>query len=96
MNEEVRNEDILPDSALGNCPQCGRAPVMRNYYADHLGCCDPCRVFWHIGTNLFSGWRWELEQNERKAEAGWAANRCLIEDQYREVDPLFAERQVPE
>jgi len=67
---------------LGSCPECFQFGeyfqiTCRNINRQHFMCCDKHKVFWHIGSNLFSNWREETEEV-------WQENRDLL-SQYTEV-----------
>ena len=63
---------------FGICPDCSEPGVFRNIGREHYSCCDAHRVFWYVGSNLFSSWRDQTEEQ-------WAANRDLLSG-YREVE----------
>jgi hypothetical protein len=79
--EPELREDSFEPNHFGNCPHCRRQPLFRNVRSTHYACCDHCRVFWEVGSNLFSAWRYE-------PEAWWKENAATL-DTYREVEPFF-------
>jgi hypothetical protein len=62
----------------GGCPVCGRNDGMFNYYRNHYYACDTHRKAWFVGSNLYSAWRHETEED-------WAANAERYKD-YEMVD----------
>ena len=66
-----RAEDLTPDEIYteghwGFCPDCHRLP---NGYVNigkgHWMVCPECKVYWFVGSNLFSSWRDETEEQQR-------------------------------
>lgn len=84
--------DIIPfrrptdDGAdyFGGCPSCGRNNGYLNYHSDHWFVCREHRTRWLAGSNLFSDWREESEDD-------WRRNRAAIED-YADVEPVYPRR----
>lgn len=71
---------------FGACPACYAeqglgvgAPLCLNIKSGHFMVCDTHRVFWFVGSNLFSSWRDETEEM-------WQRNAQTL-DSYREVEP---------
>ncbi len=64
----------------GGCPECGQTDGFLNIGPNHYFVCHAHRVKWHVGSNLFSCW-------EDEDEDDWRANADLL-SQYREVEPL--------
>ena len=64
---------------FGSCPECGRAARYLNFHRDHWFVCDEHKVRWWGGSNMFSNWRYETEED-------WEANGKLLMG-YREVEP---------
>jgi len=56
------------DDNMMCCVRCGVECAFRNIGREHWGFCDPCRIKWCIGENLFSGWR---EQSDEVFEENW-------------------------
>lgn len=60
------------DFYFGVCPECGDSE-MRNVERNQYGVCPEHKVYWGIGSGLFSGWRYEnetiWEENVRFLEA---------------------------
>lgn len=50
-----------------SCPKCGRSGEYRNIYRHHFFFCDEHRITWLAGSNLFSSWREEDEDDWRAA-----------------------------
>ncbi len=56
----------------GYCPLCDSDPdEILNVGREHYAVCHDCRVYWHIGSNLFSGWR------DEEPEV-WECNKKLL------------------
>jgi hypothetical protein len=49
------------------CPLCEEERPYVNAGKVHIGYCEPCRVSWVIGTNLFSSWQDQTEEEQRDA-----------------------------
>jgi hypothetical protein len=64
---------------FGSCPECGNADRYLNFHRDHWFVCDEHEVRWWVGSNLFSSWRDETEED-------WEANGQLLMG-YRQVKP---------
>jgi hypothetical protein len=54
------------DSYFGVCPNCGRTDGYINVGRGHWFFCKEHKVTWLAGTNLFSAWRDETEDHQRK------------------------------
>lgn len=65
-NEATRQSD---DAYFGTCPQCGKSDGFMNDGADHWGVCVAHGVKWYVGSNLFSGWRDEPEEQRERNRA---------------------------
>jgi hypothetical protein len=52
-----------------SCPVCEEESPYVNAGRVHVGYCQPCGVSFIIGTNLFSSWRDETEDEQRAAYA---------------------------
>jgi hypothetical protein len=74
----------LPTSTRGNyfggCPTCRRTNGFINDGADHWFVCDTHKAKWYVGSNLFSNWREQTEEERLK-------NRDKLA-KYREVEPV--------
>ena len=71
----ARREFVLHDSAdpdfqhFGVCPVCGETDGLLNVGKDHYFVCHDHRLFWAVGSNLFSAWQQETDEDwERNAE----------------------------
>jgi hypothetical protein len=70
------------DHHFGACPQCGNNDGFYNAGRSHWFVCHEHRTRWWVGSNLFSGWKEETEEEQRHAcevEPGWGS--------YEDVDP---------
>ena len=66
----------------GNCPVCGyEADEWLNVGKKHWQVCHEHKTKWSIGSNLFSSWHDETEQD-------WLRNQTRLAE-YREVVPVF-------
>src|SRR5262249_48756857 len=65
------------DDHFGLCPKCLADPVMLNIERNHFAICKEHKVYWPVGSNLFSAWRHETEED-------WQRNANLLET-YTEV-----------
>lgn len=78
--------DPAKDQGFDLCPECGRTDGFLNVGREHWFVCHAHRTCWHIGSNLFSGWR---EQNEVE----WQRNAALLAT-YRTVAPVWKSPMV--
>jgi hypothetical protein len=59
---------IIPvESYFGGCPECGKTDGYANVGRSHWFFCKPHKTKWCIGSNLFSGWRSQTEDEQRRA-----------------------------
>jgi hypothetical protein len=56
------------DTYFGGCPDCGCGGTCVNIGRAHWIVCDAHRKRWYVGSNLFSSWREQTEEDWR-----WAA-----------------------
>lgn len=76
----------LPEGTYsGDCPYCGTSFYM-NVRKSHYGYCSEHKVWWPIGSGLFSSW---LEETEEE----WERNAQTLST-YAEVKPWH--RMVPD
>ena len=75
---EARNTEI---PYFGGCPKCRDSDTCWNINRDHWMTCDIHRTKWHVGSNLFSCWREQTEED-------WALSRAVLK-QYKEVEPVY-------
>jgi hypothetical protein len=68
------------ENYFGGCPTCCKNDGYLNVYSGNYVVCHEHRVFWLVGTNLFSDWR-----DETKSD--WERNQALLAD-YQQVEPL--------
>jgi hypothetical protein len=51
------DESRMDTDQFGACPVCRQgAHIMRDVGREHYAVCEADGVYWHIGSNLFSGW----------------------------------------
>ena len=65
---------------FGGCPECGTNDGYLNVGREHWFVCDKHKTKWWIGSNLFSSWMEETEEE-------WQRNKIKLAD-YREVEPI--------
>jgi hypothetical protein len=70
---------------FGGCPECLKTDGYLNVQRDHFFVCHEHRVFWYVGSNLFSSYETETRQQ-------WDRNAAVLGG-YREVE---AARNPPE
>ena len=70
------------DAHFGLCPICGRNDGFLNIGPDHVFVCNEHRVWWPVGSNLFSAWRLE-------DDTIWERNWKKIQG-YRKVEPIHS------
>jgi hypothetical protein len=79
---EARYRELPVDNYFGGCPQCGRDDGCANVGRSHWFYCKEHKVKWCIGSNLFSTWRDETEEEQRRIY-----NEIGLGD-FTEVEPL--------
>lgn len=65
---------------FGGCPYCGDNAGYMNVGSNHWCVCDTHKTKWQIGSNLFSGWKNETEEE-------WKRNAYKLQN-YMTVEPL--------
>jgi len=86
QNIENNNATVTTDAYFGGCPQCGDC-LSVNVHKSHYGICEAHKVFWPIGSNLFSSWRHE-------DESIWRKNAALLQG-FTEVKPIYPPDDQP-
>ena len=72
MNNEQQTDFELPDvDYFGGCPGCTLNNGHLNVGRTHWIVCHKHRVRWCVGSNLFSGWRYELKRTGKRMPACW-------------------------
>ena len=66
---------------FGGCPYCGGYDIYLDIGRDHWMVCRTHQVRWHIGSNLFSAWREQTEEQRLRNTYELAG--------YREVESVF-------
>lgn len=69
---EVRDE-------FGLCPVCSNDPEILNVGRNHFAICRKHKVYWYVGSNLFSGWQDE-------SPTTWEANEKLLSTYTKESE----------
>jgi hypothetical protein len=62
----------IDTDSFGLCPICSDDPDILNVGRIHFAVCHEHKVYWPVGSNLFSGWRDEEPET-------WEANKKLLE-----------------
>ena len=73
-------EKVTTDEYFGGCPTCGKSDGYLNIGRDHWMVCHKHKTRWLVGSNLFSSWRDESEED-------WDKNTQLMAG-YAKVDPI--------
>jgi len=83
LNDKPR---VTTDEYFGGCPECGKSDGYLNAGRTHVFFCREHKVRWIAGSNLFSDWRNETEEEQRRAwnEAGLEGTKL--------VEPIYPER----
>lgn len=64
-------------TVFGECPICHGNDGCRSIGADHWYFCDTHRTKWCIGSNLFSGWKSQTEEEFRQNAAHLVGYRAV-------------------
>ena len=73
----------IPDDEIdfwGGCPKCGRNDGHLNVGRDHYFFCQQHQVFWWLGSNFFTTWEWETQDD-------WQQNHEML-SKFCEVECL--------
>jgi hypothetical protein len=82
--ETMKSDTTLADDGyFGLCPHCHKTNGYINVGRSHWFLCDEHKVKWCAGANLFSGWREETEEEQRRAYYAHGI------DKYIEVKPFY-------
>ena len=65
----------------GACPHCRKYEDILNLGRDYWSVCHTHKTKWWIGSNLFSSWRNETEDD-------WTQNKYRLAE-YVQVEPVF-------
>jgi hypothetical protein len=60
--------EATSNNYFGDCPHCLKSNGILNVGRNHFGVCDEHKVFWWIGSNVFSGWKDETEEEWQRNE----------------------------
>jgi hypothetical protein len=74
---------VTTDEYFGGCPQCGKNDGYTNVGRSHWFLCKEHKTMWCAGSNLFSSWRYETEEEQERAY-----NEIGV-GEFTEVTPLF-------
>jgi hypothetical protein len=64
-SKQMTTQMKVPDY-FGGCPQCGRNDGYVNVGKSHVFICREHKTKWSIGSNLFSSWRYQTEEEQRR------------------------------
>jgi hypothetical protein len=67
MESEMASNSFEVENYFGGCPHCGRADGCTNVGRSHWFFCKTHKTKWCIGWNLFSSWRDQTEDEQRRA-----------------------------
>ena len=87
MENDNRDTQHLPgvptEDYWGGCPECGKTDGFVNVNCDHYFICQAHRTKWYVGSNLFSFWKFETEEEQRQncERLGFSG--------FRHVEPVF-------
>ena len=59
-------EQVTTDEYFGGCPECGKTDGYVNIGRNHWFVCDQHKTKWCAGSNLFSSWKDETEEEQRR------------------------------
>ncbi len=65
-NNTTHDLEELEDDRFGICPYCLNTKPYLNIGMGHWFYCEKHKVRWFVGSNLFSSWRDETEEQQRK------------------------------
>jgi hypothetical protein len=63
---------------FGSCPVCGTSGCYLNLGRTHVFYCEEHKIGWIVGSNLFSSWREETEED-------WQRNLAKLDD-FEKID----------
>jgi hypothetical protein len=87
MNDEYQLVPLFgPPDHFGGCPKCGRTGVYVDIGSDHYNVCEEHRVYWYVGSNLFSSWREGTEEE-------WEENQRTLAD-WTNVSPIHTRLEM--
>src|SRR5262245_9394249 len=78
----------MQDDTFGLCPICHKTDGCANAGRSHIFYCNEHKTSWCVGSNLFSGWRKQTEEEQRKI---W--NEIGLEE-FQDVRPYFHPRRA--
>jgi len=70
-SNSFKPEPGMDESEFGACPICATKPTFLNVGREHYAVCHEHKVYWHVGSNLFSAWRDESPES-------WESNKKLL------------------
>jgi hypothetical protein len=88
MNDWLKRLRLEINYHNGLCPHCmdegnfaAAQPTIANVRKDHFAFCTKHRLYWKVGSNLYSGWVYE-------SESTWTENRQMLASMQC-VEPRF-------
>ena len=76
------------DGYFGLCPHCHNHDGYINVSRSHWFVCDEHKVKWLVGSNLFSDWRQQTEDEQRRIYDARGIG------DYSEVEPYFSQETI--
>ena len=77
---DMENNEVATEEHFGGCPECGKNDGYLNCHRTHVFFCDEHKTAWVAGSNIFSSWRAETEEDWKRNEEKLKA--------YRRVKPV--------
>ena len=62
----IDNEGVTVEEHFGVCPHCHKTDGYLNAGKSHVFFCKEHKVSWNVGSNLFSSWREQTEEEQRQ------------------------------
>jgi hypothetical protein len=78
------------DGRFGLCPHCHNHDGYINIGSSHWFICDEHKVMWCIGSNLFSSWREETEDEQRAIYDKHGIDGYAVQDNLPPEDRVIA------
>jgi ssDNA-binding Zn-finger/Zn-ribbon topoisomerase 1 len=91
--QERCNAEYAKDSSnyFGGCPECGGNDGYVNIGRGHWFVCKKHKTHWFIGSNLFSTWKDETPEEQRRAVDFMFDENNNLREGWRIVDPILPE-----
>ena len=75
----------------GVCPECRRTDGYLNVGRGHWFYCREHRTLWYVGSNMFSSWRYQSEDEQRAIYAQVFGDG----GEWRDVEPVYTTSATP-